>query len=142
MTEPAVPPLTGPVPRVDHVTLTVSDLAASTEWYQRLLGPAQLFPVSGDGWTRTVLIWPGQLMIGLSEYRHRPPGAGGAFDHTRIGLDHLGLHCASESEVHAWAARMDALGVVRGPVEASPYGWAVTSRDPDGIPVEFFCVLP
>jgi glyoxylase I family protein len=137
MTAGRVPPLPGPVPRVDHVTLTVSDLAASTEWYQRVLGPAELFPLSGPGWTRTVLIWPGRLMIGLSAYTHPAQ----PFDHTRIGLDHLGLHCGSEAEVHAWAARMDALGIVRGPVEAAPYGWAVTSRDPDAIPVEFFCVL-
>ena len=142
MTAAPAPPPPGPVPRVDHVTLTVSDLAASTEWYQRLLGPAELFPLSGPGWTRTVLIWPGRLMIGLSAYQPGAHARPGAFDHTRIGLDHLGLHCASESEVHAWAARMDALGVVRGPVEAAPYGWAVTARDPDGIPVEFFCVRP
>lgn len=138
MTAGTVPPLPGPVPRVDHVTLTVSDLAASTEWYQRLLGPAELFPLSGPGWTRTVLIWPGRLMIGLSEYASH--ASTGAFDHTRIGLDHLGLHCGSAAEVHAWAARIDALGIVRGPVEEAPYGWAVTSRDPDGIPVEFFFV--
>ena len=57
----------------------------------------------------------------------------------RSGLDHLGLGCTSEGAVQAWAHRMDELGVVHGPVEDVPYGWAVTARDPDGIPVEFFC---
>ena len=56
-----------------------------------------------------------------------------------MGLDHVGLGCASERQVRELAARMDALGERHGPVEAAPYGWAVTARDPDDIPIEFFC---
>ncbi len=64
--------------------------------------------------------------------------ADSGFDHTRVGLDHLGLACPDEARVRAWATRLDDLGFTRGPVEDVYYGWAVTARDPDGIAVEFF----
>ena len=125
-------------PRVDHVTLTIGDLKTSSAWYRALFGAAETFTLTGPGWQRQVLYWPGGLAVGLTEYAATT--AGDAFDHTRVGLDHLGLACRSSDEVRAWAARMDELGVVHGPVEEVPYGWAVTARDPDGIAVEFFCL--
>jgi hypothetical protein len=42
-------------------------------------------------------------------------------------------------EVREWAATLTRLGFDHGPVEEAPYGWAVTARDPDNIPIEFFC---
>lgn len=123
-------------PTVHHLTLSVTDPEASARWYQALLGPAAVVRREGPGWVRTRLQWPSGLVIGLTRHERTVPGD--AFDHGRVGLDHLGLACASEDEVRAWAARLDALGVAHGPVEDVPYGWAVTARDPDGIPIEFF----
>jgi hypothetical protein len=34
---------------------------------------------------------------------------------------------------------LDDLGFEHGPIEDVPYAWAVTARDPDNIPLEFFC---
>lgn len=125
---------------IHHVTLTVVDAEASAEWYQRLLGPAEVIRREGDGWTRVRLRWPGGLVIGVT--RHSGTEAGDRFEHERIGLDHVGLGCASEADVRGWAEHMDREGIEHGPVEDVPYGWAVTARDPDGIPVEFFCQRP
>ena len=122
---------------VHHVTLTVLDVERSAEWYQRVLGPAEAITRAGDGWHRIRRAWPDGLVIGVTA--HEATAAGDAFDARRVGLDHIGLACASEEEVRAWADRLDALGVDRGPVETVPYGWAVTARDPDGIAIEFFC---
>ncbi|MFZ4510582.1 MAG: VOC family protein [Candidatus Nanopelagicales bacterium] len=122
---------------VHHVTLTVLDAEQSAEWYQRVLGPAEAITRAGDGWHRIRMAWPDGLVIGVTA--HEATAAGDAFDARRVGLDHIGLACASEEEVRAWADRLDALGVDRGPVETVPYGWAVTARDPDGIAIEFFC---
>ena len=122
---------------VHHVTLTVLDADRSAEWYQALLGPAEAITRAGDGWHRIRMAWPDGLVIGVTA--HEATAAGDAFDARRVGLDHIGLACASEEEVRAWADRLDALGVDRGPVETVPYGWAVTARDPDGIAIEFFC---
>lgn len=127
-------------PAVHHVTLTVTDAEASAEWYQRLLGPATVIRREGPGWVRVRMQWPSGLVIGATQHDRTP--ADDRFDHARVGLDHLGLACASEAEVRAWAARLDELGCARGPVEDVPYGWAVTTRDLDGIPLEFFASKP
>lgn len=122
---------------VHHVTLTVADATRSADWYQRVLGPADAAQRSGEGWERIRLAWPNGLVIGVTAYVDGAPND--AFDHRRIGLDHIGLACSSEDDVRGWAERLDGLGVEHGPVETAPYGWAVTARDPDGIAVEFFC---
>lgn len=123
-------------PTIHHVTLTVSDVARSAAWYQALLGPASIIERTGPTWTRIRMQWPSGLVIGVTEHSGTTQEP---FDVTRAGLDHVGLGCASESEVRDWYALLDSRGLEHGPLEDVAYGWAVTARDPDGIPVEFFC---
>lgn len=125
---------------IDHLTLTVTDVERSATWYEAVIGPASRVRRTGPGWHRIRLSWPSGLVIGLTAFDDAP--AGDHFDPRRIGMDHLGLGCSSGEEVYRWAEHLDALGAQRGPVEDVPYGWAVTARDPDGIPVEFFCLRP
>ena len=54
-------------------------------------------------------------------------------------VHHITLTVRDAEEVRPWPARLDDLGMVHGPLQEAPYGWAVTARDPDNIPVEFFC---
>ena len=129
-----------PTPEVHHVSLSVTNPARSAEWYQALLGEASIITREGPGWHRLRLQWPSGLVIGLT--CHESTDRYSAFDHTRVGLDHLGLACSDEAAVRAWAGRLDSLGFTRGPVEDVSYGWAVTARDPDGIAVEFFASRP
>lgn len=129
-----------PVPAVHHVSLSVTDPERSAQWYQALLGGASIVNRVGPDWHRVRMQWPNGLVLGLT--RHDATSPGSSFDHTRVGLDHLGLGCADEAAVRAWADRLDALGFTRGPVEDVPYGWAVTARDPDGIAVEIFSPKP
>jgi len=42
----------------------------------------------------------------------------GTFSHLNRGLDHIGIECETEDEIQQWVA---------------------TARDPDNIPIEFFC---
>lgn len=123
---------------VHHVTLSVSSVDASVAWYQRLLGEAEIVERTGEGWRRIRMTWPGLggLRIGVMSHDAAPEGR---FSHLQRGLDHLGLDCSTPDEVAGWAARMDELGIEHGPVEDVAYAWAVTARDPDGIPLEFFC---
>jgi len=125
-----------PVPAFHHVSLSVTDPERSAQWYQALLGEATTVNRVGPDWHRVRMEWPNGLVIGLT--CHDVTDADSGFDHTRVGLDHLGLACPDEARVRAWATRLDDLGFTRGPVEDVPYGWAVTARDPDGIAVEFF----
>lgn len=128
------PPLA--VPRIHHLTLTVTDVHRSAQWYQELLGPATVVPRHVPGWQRIRLQWPGGLVLVVTTHATTDPQD--RFAHQRVGLDHVALACADESEVRAWAGRLDAIGALRGPVEDAAYAWAVTGRDPDSIPVEFF----
>ena len=122
---------------VHHLTLTVTDRQRSAAWYQAVLGPASCIERTGPDWTRTRMEWSNGLVIGVTEHAR---SAQEPFDHARTGLDHVGLDCQDEAGVRAWAQRLDDLGVAHGPVETVPYGWAVTARDPDGIPIEFFAL--
>ncbi len=125
-----------PAPLIHHLTLTVTDVERSAAWYQSLLGPAVTVRREGPGWVRVRMQWSGGLVIGVTA--HDRSAAGDVFAHERVGLDHVGLGCRDEDEVRRWAQRLDSIGAPRGPVEDVPYGWAVTGRDPDTIPVEFF----
>lgn len=121
---------------VHHVTLTVTDVRRSADWYQALLGPAEEVRREGSTWERIRMQWPSGLVIGVT--RHESTGDR-SFDFTAPGLDHLGLGCSSEAEVREWWQKAEELDVPHGPVEEAAYGWAVTLRDPDGIAIEFFC---
>lgn len=129
--------LAGAVNGVHHITLSVTDVTASAWWYQRLLGPANVIRRQGPDWERIRMDWPNGLVIGVT--RHVATPEADAFSPLRVGLDHISLACPTEADVRSWATRLDELGMLRGPVEDMPYGWAVTARDPDGIAVEFFC---
>jgi glyoxylase I family protein len=128
------------MPVVHHITLSVTDIQRSADAYQRLFGPATVVRRSNPEWERLRMQWHDGLVIGVTQ--HLTTGSEQRFDHTRVGLDHVGLTCADEAEVRAWAHRLDESGFPHGPVEDVPYGWVVTGRDPDGIPVEFFASRP
>jgi uncharacterized protein (TIGR00725 family) len=123
-------------PPVHHLTLSVTDVRRSADWYQDLLGPASVIERTGPDWERIRMQWPSGLVVGVTA--HNSTESGDRFDHRRVGMDHVGLACTDRAEVRRWAERLDAIGAPRGPVEDLPYGWAVTGRDPDDIPVEFF----
>jgi glyoxylase I family protein len=122
---------------IHHVTFSVNDVERTAIWYKSLLGEATEIRREGPGWKRIRLTWSSGLAIGFTEYDGRTKGA--KFSHLISGLDHIGLACISESEVRDWSRRLDELGFEHGLVEDVPYAWAVTARDPDNIPIEFFC---
>ena len=124
-------------PLVHHITLTVRDASQSAAWYEALLGEASTVERQGAGWRRLRMSWSGGLVLGLTEFDERPSSQ--TFSHLNLGLDHIGLTCESAEAVRSWAAKMERLGIDHGPVEEAPYGWAVTARDPNNIPIEFFC---
>lgn len=127
-------------PLLHHLGLSVTDAEASLHWYERLFGPGEVIQREGPGWIRRRLICPNGLLLSFTQHDAAP--FADRFDPARVGMDHIGYGCSSEQEVYEWAARLDELGIERGPVEDPPYAWTVTARDPDNIPVEFFCPRP
>jgi len=118
-----------------HVTLTVTDLPRSIDWYERVLGMTKVADREGPTWKRALMRSEGGLVIGLTA--HEGTGSD-RFDERRVGLDHLSIACEDRDEVEAWERHLIELGVEHGDLVDAGYGRVLTSRDPDGIPVEFF----
>jgi len=103
---------------IHHITLTVTDVKASTTWFQALFGPADIVEREFETFTRTRMTWPELDDLRIAVMSHHAMDASATFDHLQPGLDELGY--------------------VHGPVEDVQYAVAVTARTPDNIPVEFF----
>ncbi len=85
------------------------------------------------------MAWPDGLIIGGAQFDGPMTER---FTPLRVDPDHVGLARTSLDEVRSGTQTMDQLGIERGPNVAAPYGWAVTARNQDNIPVEFICPTP
>jgi len=123
------------VTTLDHVYLTVSDLARSERFYDgvlRLLGFRKgTMPIAGEPHRH----YFNQVM----QYTIRP-ARGGVHDPYAPGLHHLCFRVATHAEVDALAAALGGLGVDASaprlyPEYAADY-YATFFTDPDGIRLE------
>ena len=127
----AFPPLT-------HVALTVRDLKASVPWYEALFEAQPVLDEDTDpDFHHTVYVLGNGTLIGLHQHKTKAPKE--AFSEYRVGLDHVAFGCANRDELQKWASRLDELGIANGGIKDAAYGSGVSFRDPDGIPLEFFC---
>ena len=129
------------MPLVDgasHIALTVRDMEASAEWYQRVFGWQVVRRYTGDeaGTPRILLLDPSSFFaVGLCQPQN---GSNDAFDHRRIGLDHLAFKVADEGELERWITHLDELGIAHSSVRVLDLGRFVSFEDPDGIQFEFW----
>jgi catechol 2,3-dioxygenase-like lactoylglutathione lyase family enzyme len=122
---------------VNHVALTVTDLAHSAEWYERVLGLTKVMETDlFEGHPVTLFMAPSGLFIGL--HQDRRVQADDRFDEFRAGLDHVGFNCGGRAELEEWIARFDGMGVAHSGVVEAEYGQVVVFRDPDNIQLELF----
>ncbi|WP_369254817.1 VOC family protein [Geodermatophilus amargosae] len=122
-------------PVVDHVALTVTDLDVSERFYRELL---DLVRLADFGEVRVLVHRASGFTLSLA----RHGDAGGCFDETRTGLDHLGFAAASRAELEAREAQLRGMGARYTPIRDMPFGWHLNLRDPDGIALEFFAAGP
>jgi glyoxylase I family protein len=124
-----------------HLGLTVRDAEASAAWYQDVLGFRRDGAFAApDGSRRKVFLRHDGLAQRLGLTQHAG-GAGGPFDETRAGLDHLALAVRSRADLDAWAGRLAAAGVTHSPVALAnsvPGAAVLVFRDPDNIQLELF----
>jgi catechol 2,3-dioxygenase-like lactoylglutathione lyase family enzyme len=120
---------------IHHIDLTVSDLAAATDFYGRVL------PLLGFRRSASVPegpIWAGaQLEVGLVAARSRTP-----HDRYAPGLHHLAFAAPSRAAVDDAHRRLAALGVaiLDAPADYPQYApgyYAVFFADPDGLKLEY-----
>ncbi len=116
-----------------HLSLSVTDLAKSTEWYQQVLGLDVAAEIEGDSFRRTRLRAASGVTLTLTRHEQQ---SGERFDECRPGMDHVALQVEN---VEALKDRFDELGVDHSDVKRTSGGTAmITLRDPDNIQVEVF----
>ena len=80
-----------------HVSLSVSDLGKSVEWYRQTLGFESVADIEGDGFLRTRLKAPGSgVTLTLTAHEQ---SSGNPFDERRAGLDHLAFNVGDAEAV-------------------------------------------
>lgn len=125
---------------IAHLDLSVSDIDASAEWYEKVLGLRNLRRAELDGRTMVVMLaGAARMIIGLNQHDVAPVDA---FDERNFGLDHVGFTVAEREDLDEWEQRLSELGVAHSPVEDTPVGAALVFRDPDNIQLEFWWAKP
>jgi glyoxylase I family protein len=123
-------------PGLSHIALTVTDLAASAPWYERLLGVDPVIDEDAGAFHQIVYLVTGGILVSLHD--NRKASKDDRFDEFRPGLDHVSFGVANRGELETWQARLDELGIPHAGIVDAPYGSAVSFRDPDNIALEFF----
>jgi glyoxylase I family protein len=137
------PRLEGSVPITDihHFGLTVSDVEASSHWYEDVLGFRRVgdFAAPGGERRKIFLVHDGlRARLGLCQHRS---SAGRPFDETHIGLDHLAFAVRDRAELEVWVGRLAEHGVEFSPIadaNSIPGASVIVLRDPDNIQLELF----
>ena len=120
---------------IHHITLTVTDVAASTEFYSRHFGFRSLLDL---GARHILSNGPVILSVTLPSDRNAPVPANDRFSENRVGLDHVCFSVASLADLEAAAAYLDEQGVIRGEIrDLGGLGlYVMAVRDPDNIQLE------
>jgi glyoxylase I family protein len=129
-----VPTLAG----YSHLSLSVTDLDRSTEWYLQVLGFSVHSKVEGDSFRRNRLRHPeAGIMLTLTAHE---AGDGEAFDERRTGMDHVSFALPSLEDLHQFKERFEERGIEHSDVKPilNGAGGMITFRDPDHIQLELF----
>jgi lactoylglutathione lyase len=113
------------------VSLTVTDLVRSIEWYTSVLGMRVLRTAENEHFMRAILSVDGfPPVFGLT--RH-DTGGGARFSELHAGLDHLSFDI-SDDDVADWDHRLTEQAIPF----SKPRAGLIVLRDPDNIQIELF----
>ena len=134
--------------RLHHLALTVTDLAASVDWYSGVFSVRYLMDAPHPGGFAQVLA-DGEMQLMIVLHRH-DANEGELFRESRTGLDHPGFVVPTRDDLVAWQEHLERHGVVRSdtadkPLTQSPiadedYGSVLVFRDPDNIQLELIAL--
>lgn len=121
---------------INHIGLTVSDMARAAAFYEPLL---RHFGYERVEDTPKLMLWAGPGgALGISP--PRPEAVGRRHDRYAVGLHHLAFHAPSRADVDAAFAKLQAIGaeITDPPAEYDylPGYYAVYFLDPDGMKLE------
>jgi glyoxylase I family protein len=119
-----------PLLGVSHLQLSVSDVAASCDWYTTALGLEQL-SAADDGSYVALQHRPSRVVVVLS--RRAQPWAG---DAPAEPLDHLAFAVPDGDTLRLWADHLTEVGIEHPGVILELGKPSLQLRDPDGISIE------
>ena len=121
---------------VHHVTLTVTDLRRSQDFYTGFLG----FQLAMELSPTRVILSNGSALVALTT----PPDPsqtplGDRFNENRVGLDHISFNVSSRDDLDQAVALFDEKGVSHGEIKDLGEGLGIcvlAFRDPDNTQLE------
>jgi catechol 2,3-dioxygenase-like lactoylglutathione lyase family enzyme len=128
-----MPDITG----INHVSVTVTDVDKSVEWYKQVLGLVELMKEqhpADEGYG--VVLGKPDWSICVGVHTH-PTNGKERFSEDRTGLDHVGFMVANRGELDTWKQRLEELGVEHSPINDRQGYATLVFRDPDNIQLEF-----
>ncbi len=125
-----------------HLRLTVTDIARSRAFYDRVFAFPVAFelPADADAATREQLsfLYGGVIyQLGSSLFGLRPVGDDD-FAEDRTGLDHVSFGVDSHAALTEAASTLTELGIAHGGIKDIGAGYILEFRDPDNIALELF----
>ena len=119
---------------IHHVVLTVTDVARSTEFYEKVLAMKVL-----EASEKVSVLADGATLLCLQRPPHAPL-PNDRFDENRVGLDHVAFAVAGREELEEALEVLQDIRVETAGIEFDPDGQAdyVCFRDPDNIQVEVY----
>jgi catechol-2,3-dioxygenase len=126
---------------VSHLSISVSDLHRSLEFYRDVLKlPLLVEPSPGVGFEgHGAMLAVGRVGLGLQQHADHQPGR---FDPRRTGLDHLAFQVAGREVLEDWQALLDESNCSHSGIQEIPgYGFNLHFHDPDGVQLELFAPL-
>ena len=132
------PKITG----IAHVELSVTDVDASVAWYCRMLGAKDVWRGRNDerGFRACAILEPETRTV--IAFTQHDVIEGGPFTPRRTGLDHLSFRVADGAAIEAWRLHLDELGIKYDPIDDQGAAVTLNLRDPDGIALEFYFLVP
>jgi len=123
-------------PGLNHIILTVADVARSRAFYGDVLGFATT--IIGEDPDKSFFFPVGDVQIFV--FPSRQPIADDRFSEFRIGLDHWAFTAPSKAALYELADKLLAAGVDTRGVEQFVHtgNWYVAFRDPDNIQLEYW----
>src|SRR6202020_3379978 len=100
-------------PALNHVALTVRDMAVSGPWYRRLLDADPVVDEhTAAGFRHLVWILDGGTLLGI--HQHEQPAPDERLSEFRVGLDHVGFGCAARAALATWVEPLNELRIKQG----------------------------
>lgn len=128
-----VPSLSG----IHHLSLSVSNVTESIDWYCQLLG-FELLSRRTQAELDKALIRHRECELVISLVGHGEFAVAADFNERRTGLDHVGFAVENRAELTAWAQHLENAGVAHDGITSGSSGDLVAFRDPDNIALEFY----